>query len=1042
MKITLKKLTSMILALCLLLSLLPTAAVAAGDLPFRDIRKGAWYYDSVKYVYENDLMVGASANTFAPQAVLTRAMLVTVLWRMEGSPEAGNSSFRDAQHGKWYSAAVAWAEEKQIVMGYDAETFAPDDAITREQMVTMLYRYARFSNRDTSTAAELTAFGDGGKTSSWAREAMKWAVGVELIYGVGKGMLSPQGNATRAEFATILMRFIQNVQSASENTDPLANDKHLQYDKKNNVVFYDNRINVFVTRRLTSEEKKILADAVAGTIVGETDAGVFHLQILIPDATYDEICAKVEALQQYDFVVYAYYDIPVTVENSERLWDGAADLGNEAAPAGADWWAEAIGAYTAWQYTNECSPITVGIVDTGFDIGHKDLPSTIFFPSDFSENTPDDHGTHVAGIIAAQNNDFGMRGVIDTAKLACVDWNPKINTCLNIRETMNAIIKLVTSCNAKVINNSWNMTLSSRAQYYLEPSRMIDTIAWLLSKNDIAYENYVEAFRKSAEYSAEISAVCIHELIRNNPSKDFIITQSAGNGYDNAGPAYDLSQYGNYFCGITRELYNALNLNSGITYEDIASHIIIVGAAREERKQNKEGCPVYAATDFSNFGDQVDIIAPGDKIYSTVCGSKYAYQSGTSMAAPMVAGAAAFVWAIAPNLSAADVKEILLSNKTSFACGTVGSDSGRIYPMLNVGDAVKKAMDRRYAGTLSGKICKASDRNTPIANTNISIYKNEALWKEAAGNSDGSYSIALPVGEYKIVIEADGYLPFTAYATVAENENTYMETFLLVAGAEGNRGTATGQVVNALTGMGLEGVTLIARKGWNNTTEGAQLNLADQTKVNGEYRITLPFGNYTLELTKEGFISSYINIIVQDGITSSQNGAMSPVVSGSDYRIVLTWGKNPRDLDSHVFGELSDHSSFHVYYRHKSQYDNGVEVCNLDVDDTTSYGPETITLKTVKEQTYYYYIHHYAGSQHISTSGAQVRVYQGENLIATFNAPTDQGEDKYWNVFAITNGAIKICNTITATPDVGYACSLRQLASVADSQPKSQEASE
>lgn len=148
---------------------------------------------------------------------------------------------------------------------------------------------------------------------------------------------------------------------------------------------------------------------------------------------------------------------------------------------------------------------------------------------------------------------------------------------------------------------------------------------------------------------------------------------------------------------------------------------------------------------------------------------------------------------------------------------------------------------------------------------------------------------------------------------------------------------------------------------------------------------------------------------------------MTPTISSDSFRIVLTWGENPSDLDSHVEGMLSDGNPFHVFYNYKSQYDGDVEVCNLDVDDISSYGPETITLNPTNENPYYYYIHRYYGFGTVASSGAQVKVYQGGNLLATFNVPTDQGNDDYWNVFAIVNGELVVQNTITFDRDISYA---------------------
>lgn len=247
-----------------------------------------------------------------------------------------------------------------------------------------------------------------------------------------------------------------------------------------------------------------------------------------------------------------------------------------------------------------------------------------------------------------------------------------------------------------------------------------------------------------------------------------------------------------------------------------------------------------------------------------------------------------------------------------------------------------------------------------------------------------------------------------------------METFLLIVGQEGELGTAGGKITNAMTGNGIAEANISVRTGWNNSDKGDVI-ATSQTDVNGNYSLTLPLGNYTLTVSKEGYITGPVNIIVQQGITSDQNGSISPIISGDDYRIVLTWGQNPRDLDSHVSGTLSNGYDFHVYYSHKSQFDGEIEICNLDVDDTTSYGPETITLKATESTPYYYYIHHFAGSGNISNSEAIIKVYQGSELVAKINVPTDQGSGLYWNVFAIVDGKLILKNTITPTPDTSYA---------------------
>ena len=183
---------------------------SVGDkLPFTDMN-GHWAYDAVSYAYKNSLMNGVNASRFAPDSTLNRAMMVTMLYRMTGSPAvSGNSVFSDVPSGKWYSDAVQWASVNGVVNGVGKDRFAPDTQITREQMASMMMRYAQFKQYSTGKSADLSAFNDAGSISSWALESMKWANAAGLINGRTASTIAPQGTATRAEAATILMRFCE-----------------------------------------------------------------------------------------------------------------------------------------------------------------------------------------------------------------------------------------------------------------------------------------------------------------------------------------------------------------------------------------------------------------------------------------------------------------------------------------------------------------------------------------------------------------------------------------------------------------------------------------------------------------------------------------------------------------------------------------------------------------------------------------------------------------------------------------------------------------
>ena len=178
-------------------------------LPFTDVKADDWFYEAVKYAYDNKLMDGTSSTTFAPLMTTNRAMIVTILWRLEGSPVVNYAmNFSDVESGVWYTEAVRWAAAEGIVKGYSDTVFAPDDTVTREQLATILYRYVQHTGGGFQGAwAFPLDYADADQVSDWAYEAMCWCTMKSIINGVGGNTLNPQGSATRAEVAQILMNF-------------------------------------------------------------------------------------------------------------------------------------------------------------------------------------------------------------------------------------------------------------------------------------------------------------------------------------------------------------------------------------------------------------------------------------------------------------------------------------------------------------------------------------------------------------------------------------------------------------------------------------------------------------------------------------------------------------------------------------------------------------------------------------------------------------------------------------------------------------------
>lgn len=183
--------------------------------PFRDVTESDWFYDDVRFANQSGLFNGVEKDLFAPEEPMTRGMLVTVLWRLDGetAPKAA-TTFTDVDANAYYADAVAWAAESGVVNGIGGNKFDPEGNVTREQIAAILFRYAAFKGVDTAARADLTAFPDAEKTSAYAHDALSWAVAAELVKGTKEGStiyLDPQGSATRAQVAAILSRYAQNI---------------------------------------------------------------------------------------------------------------------------------------------------------------------------------------------------------------------------------------------------------------------------------------------------------------------------------------------------------------------------------------------------------------------------------------------------------------------------------------------------------------------------------------------------------------------------------------------------------------------------------------------------------------------------------------------------------------------------------------------------------------------------------------------------------------------------------------------------------------
>ncbi|MBQ7543037.1 MAG: S8 family serine peptidase [Clostridia bacterium] len=441
------------------------------------------------------------------------------------------------------------------------------------------------------------------------------------------------------------------------------------------MAYVDNEVILYFKDDVTAAQKQKLFDSLGASVIGFTDI-LNKYQLHLPSQKdFFELQLLCTKLRAQPTVQFASCNLAMQLTEDvvpDDPWlheDGtsAADGWNDYDVYGGNWWLTATQTTSAWDYADRFHPISVGIVDSGFDTGHEDLQGKISFPTSYHQRTnyPSSHGTHVAGIISANaNNKIGITGICDNAKLLCVDWEPeksKGQTWSTNERIFTGVISLIKH-GAKVVN----MSLGSSGAY--EDSKKF---SWNFSM-----------YFEGVLYSYTVASLLAKGY-------DFLIVQSAGNGSKNNEPCN--SYYNGSFCSIKKN--NVFTGLTGIKKQTVLDHILIVGSSTYAHK----GTEFYQSS-FSNYGDGVSIFAPGSYIYSTdlETNGKYSYKSGTSMAAPVAAGIAALTWSVNPALTGAEVKSILCDPKNAcYSCINYywdGDINIPTYPLINAKLSVEAAL--------------------------------------------------------------------------------------------------------------------------------------------------------------------------------------------------------------------------------------------------------------------------------------------------------------------------------------------------------------
>lgn len=749
-----------------------------------------------------------------------------------------------------------------------------------------------------------------------------------------------------------------------------------------------------------------------------------------------EITASNDTLYNDNQTCYKKYymydtDGDGVVDKAGTDFSSVADVWDDSDPQGDNWGLEVLRVPTAWDDKASFSPVRVGVYDLGFDNTHNDL----IFDDVVNNATADNdkvHGTHVSGILAAQhNNNRGVSGIAtDTRLYAYGAAGREYGSSMGDKLAYATLV----GNHVKVINVSLGMPQEVMFAASHPEINSIHDYA-------IKAQNYIQS-------EADILSEYLNKLL--TAGYDFVICTSAGNTNDNkfvvdisqpygvreaadgeiAAPSiikYSGNVLAYYDCALT-----------AITDDLVKSRIIVVGSM----KRLSDGS--YAVSDFSNVGARVDVVAPGEDILSTVPTTEdplgYGLKSGTSMASPYVASLVAMLYQVNPAIKGSLVKTYLKLGSTQSI-----KDDSFFYSIPN---AVRSCTYARNAYTPnnndnslpSGIVCgfsKDSDGNVVSSVKITAIRESTGEYNLAEhcftfeSDSAGYYLQTLPQGTYSFVISKDGYLPYSIQGiAINPDETTYMENIVLSKWLSlAYTGSAVqGTVKDALKGTAVSGATVKLRKGWNNTSGAYVKNILGiarsvTTKEDGTFKLNASVGTYTAEISKNGYVTGYYNMISGDtgslSIISQATMVLTPILSDDEYRIVLTWGSSPNDLDSHLTYYVDGTQKCHVYYSNKIGIYNGERIAQLDLDDTSSYGPETVTITLNASliengSEFKYSVHDFSGkssstSNALSLSNATVRVYAGNDMIKTFNVPKDM-VGTVWHVFDITEEGIKTVN--------------------------------
>lgn len=563
-------------------------------------------------------------------------------------------------------------------------------------------------------------------------------------------------------------------------------EKNIRYDETTKTQYIDNIV-VILFDTDSEERKEYIIEQIGGEVVGRAS---FSYQVKVHEQSLVELEKTCADLQQYEEVLFAHVDYVIDLQTNavtpNDRWGSTIfnpEVWDEFAASGNNWGVEAVFAPSAWEYKSRFSHINVAVVDTGFDIDHKDLQGVLLPSTDWMEHVNDykewdkdeetevknSHGTHVAGTIGAiANNKKGITGLLWDTNIYYTDWSPnetKDKQSWSTTASILAALNYSVEAGAKVVNFSLGANLKIDNQTFISDFN-----------GDMGQIDLSQSWK---DKEAKIASIYMWKLLKDG--YDFIVVQSAGNGVDvetssNKWETVAVDATNNdLWCCVTE---NNVWGDNEKEKQEILDRIIIVGNA----KHNPDGS--FQQAENSNGGTRVDICAPGTDVYSTYVENKYGKMSGTSMAAPHVTGICGMVWSVNPNFTGAEVKKIVC-NYTSITVNDNPDGKHTLvntYPLVNARLAVEEAIRRTDATGIVKGIVRDKSKDTMVQGAGILIYPTSEKNSEnkntyiCTTDKDGTFSVTLSVGQYTYEVSHDGYIQATGTFKIEKGVTTVLQS--------------------------------------------------------------------------------------------------------------------------------------------------------------------------------------------------------------------------------------------------------------------------